>query len=330
MRQKVDALLVLPRIKVQNANAVSGPLTWGFPAMTAIIGFVHALYRKTTSQHGLEFDGVGVVCHDFNPMVYRSSPTDPIVFRLMRHPNDKDGETPAFIEEGRVHLEVSLVIGLRGEALFDGSFDAESSIHGVSNEMTDYVHDVMSLQRFAGGSILSSNRPYAMLLPSSSQDIQDMTRRFVRKFLPGFAVISREDVFQVHLEETKQNDEECTNLDALLDFCSLKYESVQVEDTGEVEWAINKKLGWFVPMPVGFGAISDLYEPGDVANVRDKTIPFRFVESIYSVGQWISPHRIGDIRDLLWYYSTDSEKGIYRCVNVNQYNKNVKEDINYG
>ena len=34
------AVLVLPRIRVQNANAISSPLTWGFPAVSAFTGLI--------------------------------------------------------------------------------------------------------------------------------------------------------------------------------------------------------------------------------------------------------------------------------------------------
>lgn len=33
-----DGLLILPRLRVQNANAISSPLTHGFPSMTAFLG----------------------------------------------------------------------------------------------------------------------------------------------------------------------------------------------------------------------------------------------------------------------------------------------------
>ncbi len=39
-------ILKLPHIKIQNANALSSPYTIGFPAMTAWLGFMHALERK--------------------------------------------------------------------------------------------------------------------------------------------------------------------------------------------------------------------------------------------------------------------------------------------
>jgi CRISPR-associated protein Csy2 len=60
----VRHLLVLPRLRVQNANAISSPLTHGFPAITAFTGLMWALERKARSR-GLDvrFQGVGVVCH---------------------------------------------------------------------------------------------------------------------------------------------------------------------------------------------------------------------------------------------------------------------------
>ncbi len=39
-------ILLIPRIKIHNANALSSPYTIGFPAMTAWLGAVHALERK--------------------------------------------------------------------------------------------------------------------------------------------------------------------------------------------------------------------------------------------------------------------------------------------
>lgn len=60
----IDYLLVLPRLRVQNANAISSPLTHGFPSITAFLGLMWALERQT-HQAGLDlqFNAVGVVAH---------------------------------------------------------------------------------------------------------------------------------------------------------------------------------------------------------------------------------------------------------------------------
>ena len=65
------ALLVVPRLRVQNANTVSSPLTWGFPAITAFTGLMTALERRLGREAGLALHGVGVICHHFEPQVTR-------------------------------------------------------------------------------------------------------------------------------------------------------------------------------------------------------------------------------------------------------------------
>ena len=37
------ALLLVPHLQVQNANAISSPMTWGFPSITAFVGLMAAL-----------------------------------------------------------------------------------------------------------------------------------------------------------------------------------------------------------------------------------------------------------------------------------------------
>ena len=56
MSNNLSGLILLPRLRVQNANAISGPLSWGFPSPTAFTGFVHALERKL-KQSGQLSDG---------------------------------------------------------------------------------------------------------------------------------------------------------------------------------------------------------------------------------------------------------------------------------
>jgi CRISPR-associated protein Csy2 len=41
----------------------------------------------------------------------------------------------------------------------------------------------------------------------------------------------------------------------------------------------------------------------------------RFVESVYSMGEWISPHRLDSVDALLWHAETDDAKNLYRCRN---------------
>ena len=70
-----------------------------------------------------------------------------------------------------------------------------------------------------------------------------------------------------------------------------------------------------MPLPIGYAGISPLYAPGEVANSRDDSTPFRFVESLYSLGEWVSPHRLDTLEQLLWTHEADPNAGLYRCRN---------------
>jgi CRISPR-associated protein Csy2 len=303
-----SALLVLPHLRIQNANAISSPLTWGFPAPTAFTGFAHALSLRLSSQLDLELDGVAIVCHHFEPQVTQPAGTGVYTFNLTRNPLDKDGSTAAIVEEGRVHLEVTLVIGVRGAALYSGlrHKDIAEDAWGAAMSM-----------RIAGGSILPPTQtnwphrgPELIEWLDTSERQRVITRKLSRTLLPGFALVSREAKLQQHFEWLRQSNPDCTTLDALLDLSRLNFEPPS-DDVPE--WTIRRKSGWLVPVPVGYAAISPLYQPGEVKNARDRTVPFRFVESLLTVGEWISPHRVENICDLLWYYDADPTKGIYRC-----------------
>jgi len=90
--------------------------------------------------------------------------------------------------------------------------------------------------------------------------------------------------------------------------------NTEQDEAGDgAEWLVDKRQGWTVPIPVGYAALSDLHPAGTVANARDTRTPLRFVESVYSMGQWVSPHRLRTLRDLLW--RDTAEHGLYRCIN---------------
>ena len=90
---------------------MSSPYTIGFPAMTAWLGAVHALQRKLQSK-GCEVSltKVGVSCHEFNLQTYKGQGDFVHSIIGTANPLDKDGSRPAFIEEARCHLDISLLI----------------------------------------------------------------------------------------------------------------------------------------------------------------------------------------------------------------------------
>jgi CRISPR-associated protein Csy2 len=45
-------------------------------------------------------------------------------------------------------------------------------------------------------------------------------------------------------------------------------------------------------------------------------VPFRFVESVLTLGEWRSPHRLPNLDALLWRHEADPERGVYRVRNT--------------
>ncbi|MBW9247732.1 MAG: type I-F CRISPR-associated protein Csy2 [Acidithiobacillus ferriphilus] len=320
------AVLALPHIRVQNANAISSPMTWGFPAITAFTGLMSALERRLGRDAGIAFFGVGVICHGFEAQVTTSGYTR--AFHLTRNPVLADGSTAGIVEEGRVHLDVTLVFDVQLTDANRG--DAERAA------LAERVAYQLAGMRLAGGSVMPAlpgpvrrpTQPVLELVPDESQDDErrKQFRRLARRWLPGFALVSRDDLLQARLAELRTNDPATTALDAWLDLSRWNTRAVGrppkagTDAPPTVEWVRDPRVGWTVPIPVGFAALSDLYVPGTVSGTRDMGTPFRFVETVWSMGQWISPHRLRNLKDLVWSPCHDpehpSEHGLYRCRNA--------------
>ncbi|MFB2764953.1 MULTISPECIES: type I-F CRISPR-associated protein Csy2 [Marinobacter] len=317
----IEGILIIPRIKVQNANAISSPMTWGFPAITAFVGLMQALDRKLPESMELMLERVGVICHHFEPQVTEGGYTR--AFRLTRNPVGKDGSTSAIAEEGRAHLEISLVFGVAGPALAEGN--------GELKIIADDVAHILSGMRVAGGSVIPrmkrsnwQHQPSLIRIDESENEWQQQFRKIRRQLLPGFALVSRQDLLEKRLQDMRSEQPDATALDAWLDLSRLHVypetaDGVEEEsaESGrkDLNWQVRRPPGWIVPIPVGYGALSDLYPPGQVARARDNSTPFRFVETLYSIGEWVSPHRLKTIDDLLWVSDADPDSGIYQCSN---------------
>lgn len=307
-----DTLLVLPLLRIQNANAISGVFTWGFPAMTAFVGMMHALERKCAAANlDVAFTGVGVVCHQHEAQVTQGGYTR--AFHLTRNPVGKDGKTAAIVEEGRIHLEISLVLEVD---LKDVRLSGEDETRAFAQQ----VADLLATLRVAGGTIQpplpgrKQRRPW-LLRVDENQDVRErQLRRLKQQLLPGFSLVLRDDLLQQHRDVMQQTDPETDLLDAWLDLSRLNHDCRETEE--DIEWFIRRDYpGWLVPIPVGFAALSELYEGGQVEAARDQTTPFRFVEGIYSIGEWVSPYRFKSFNDILWYVDNDLETGTYRLNN---------------
>lgn len=318
-----DGLLTLSRLRVQNANAISSPHTWGFPAPTAFLGFVHALERRLASRFRQRFGGVGIVCHHFEAQTFKPNKRQHRVFTQSRNPvylkRDAakfiaEGTPAAIVEEGRAHLEVTLLIAVQGYLEDEEGRDFARAAFDTAQGM-----------RLAGGSLLppGPRAPEAEWVgwPDALSEQHAVFRRLRRRLLPGFALVHRPDLLGERLAKLQVKQADTGVLEALLDLTRLNHSPVLPEMAGDtpppdkVDWQIERRPGWLVPLPIGYAGISELHAPGSVSHSRDASTPFRFVESLLSLGQWIGPHRLNSLEQLLWHHGGDPQAGLYRCIN---------------
>ncbi|PSL09812.1 CRISPR-associated Csy2 family protein [Marinobacterium halophilum] len=300
----VRRLLVLPHLKVHNANALSSPFTIGFPAMTAWLGFIHALQRKLNANGypELKFVGTGVMSHQCDLQTYQG-PGD-FVHSIIgtANPLDKDGNRSAFIEEARCHLDVSLLIEYQAD---EATEDAV-----LLPDFPDVVSQHLMRMRVAGGDLQGFKTPVLPVLDDSDEQGQ---AKLMRSLMPGFALIERRELMQQAMEAGQDA------LDALLDYLTVHHTCTQDGD-GNVSWKSQRKTnadgnrpGWIVPIATGFQGISEL---GEAKNQRDPETPHRFAESVVTLGEFRMAHRIKQLDEVLWHYHTDPDKNLYLCQQV--------------
>ncbi len=281
--------LLIPHLKIHNANAMSSPYTIGFPAMTAWLGAVHVLQRKLNESGFFEVKllGTAISCHDLNLQTYKGRGDYVSSIIATANPLNKDGSRPAFIEEARCHLEVSLLIEYQG-------LDPDNL-----DKFKSFIDWQLQKMKFAGGDVLSV-KPVAE--KSVDEDDDSSVREILRKLMLGFVIIERRDLIKKSMEEGKDA------LEALLDHLKIMHRSTK-NDKEEVTWNSSKKeAGWLVPIATGFQAISEI---GFAKNQRDSTTPHRFAESVVTLGEFVMAHRIKELDDMLWQYHVDQD--LYLC-----------------
>jgi CRISPR-associated protein Csy2 len=289
--------LVLPHLKIHNANAMSSPYTIGFPAMTAWIGAVHTIQRKIHSLsipelNSVQFVATAISCHDFNLQTYRGHNDYFSSIISKANPLDKDGNRSAFIEEARCHLDVTLLIEMRG---LNPDHDTI---------LLENIETICKNMKFASGDLLTIQKPECFTF---DEDKDASYQSVVRHLMLGYVLIERRDLMIVEMQQ------DFDALDAMLNHLKIMHRSTQ-DQNGKVTWVTSRKTkGWIVPISVGFQGISPI---GKAVNQRDAETPHRFAEAVLTLGEFILAYKVGtdySIEDILWQYQADIENNLYLC-----------------
>lgn len=290
--------LLISHLDVQNANALSSPFTIGVPAMTACLGFMHALQRHLNQQgHDIILEKLAISYHDFALQTYRGKHDFHSSIIATANPLDKNGNRPAFIEEARCHLNASLLIELNHYR------------EKEKTELLDKIQNLLAKMKFAGGDILSVKN-CEILKFNEDKDEDEQLKPILNKLMLGSILIERREL----LRQANENGQD--SLTAMLDYLKV-YHQASLDKDDKVHWQTARKhdengqsLGWLVPIAVGFSGISTL---GKVKLQRDNDTPHRFAESVLTLGEFIMPYRVQSLEQILWQYQFDEQNAFYVC-----------------
>lgn len=297
--------LLFDHVKIHEANAISSPLTYGFPAISGFLGAIHALNRKIESDNPIYLDGVLIACHDCDVQVYRPNFFTDYTFRLTRNPLAKNGDTRSIIEEGRVHLDLSLLVEIKVEDR--ETLDNDEQKQAFINQMKQKLYQ----QRIAGGHVISIES-VALYSASESKD------SLIGALLPAFVLVEAQQDLQDITDELQQQDPNATALDALIETAILHHQPQEKN-----QWqthSIKQGRGWLVPLHLGYQAISPLFSAGKLREARSNQYESQFVECIYGMGKWVFPLRLKkDLSQAFWrYHSSELQSNGAEIYIINQ------------
>ena len=294
--------LLIPHIRIHNANAMSSPYSIGFPAMTAWLGAVHALQRKLQQLSDFEnlcLSKVGISCHQLEVQTHRSKGDFVSSIIGTGNPLDKDGSRPSFIEEARCHVTVSLLI------------EMSESDPEWEESLPIAIAPMLRQMKMAAGDVLSFREPKVVYLEEgNASELKKLTQRLML----GHVLVERRQLLQDYVATNPEQDV----LHALLAHLHIRHrvavdanqEAIAIGNNQYLWEASRLQAGWLVPIAVGFQGISPL---GLAQNQRDANTPHRFAESVLTLGEFVMPYRIERIDDMLWHYHVDAEQDLYVC-----------------
>lgn len=286
------ALVTSSRVSVTHANTYQGALAWGFPGPTTWVGMMTALNLRLKERGSpIQVQSVAVVVYDFQPQVAQGKFCPP------RAPLDERGQVQGIQEAqgGWANLEAAFVF----KVAYEGDLDLV---------ITELMTELFFL-RFAGGAMLSKRgKPSYLCLTGDRDKDHEEFMAYKRRWMLGSLLKLRTELIQEHQACLSQElGTAASKLEAWYDLFTIR-----VRDDSET--MTRAYGGWLVPVTTGYQGVSPVYPPGTVQGVRDQGVPFHFVESIWDVGEWVSPSRLESTDAVFCRPEYDPVTGTYRCL----------------
>lgn len=277
---------------------MSSCYTVGFPAMTAWLGAVHAWQRQLTRIPGLEqikLTKTAVISHQCQLQTYKNGQFSSIIDTanpLKKNKRTGNFERPPFIEEARIHLDVSLVIEAQG-------------VSGDNEKLCKTkLQTILWQTKLASGDVVGYDENIEIKYVAENTRTE---RKIIHSLIPGYALVERSELLQ------PQDSTATDKLDSLLDFLSIHVYSKIEDEKNTRTWHYEKREpGWLVPITIGFKGISPI---GKVENQRDETADHCFVESVVTLGEFRMTYRFQSLEDMMWHYEYDAANQLYLCKN---------------
>ena len=301
--------ILVKNLNLISANAVSSPLTYGFPAIGGFVGAIHNLERRLPKERiPFKFEGVLIASRSCLPKIYRENKFSDASLLQTRNPITKKGENPPTIEEGKTDLLLDLVIKAKTEE--------EDKIYNYLATIEREIYNLLMQQRIAGGTILKIGSLRIFNASGKVLNSQDKNPNLplIDRLLPSHILTNAKDVLPEIVRELrtktingKNINKNANALDAILATSQIFHISQQ----GIGEWSkfnVKKGRGWLVPIPIGYQAIAPEIPAGKLKNSRNPEYKARYVECLYSLGKWIFPLSLREEwQKHFWYFREPEE-----------------------
>ena len=142
-------------------------------------------------------------------------------FRLTRNRVDKDDGTAAIVEEGRIHLDVTVVFEVIQPPEQSGGSALSRGHETQLAEWAEQIGDIVTRMRIAGGTVLPvRSMPgrrtslWMAVLPEDHEEQARVFARWRRQWLPGYVLVGRDDLLVERHRTLRGERPDATLLDA--------------------------------------------------------------------------------------------------------------------